>query len=129
MRRTRRAVAGPRIVARMGPHVFAMLRVRDFTVARAWYERLLGPATFMAHATEAVWALADSGSVAVAEEAAGAGNGAVTVFVDDLDAHFAHAQARGARIVEPIHQHGYRAYVAEDPEGHHWTIAQARPTM
>lgn len=34
-----------------------------------------------------------------------------------------------ANIVEPIHQHGYRAYVADDPAGHRWTIAQARPTM
>jgi uncharacterized glyoxalase superfamily protein PhnB len=51
------------------------------------------------------------------------------VFVDDLDAHFAGAAAGGARIVEPIHQHGYRAYVAEDLEGHRWTFAQARPTM
>lgn len=51
------------------------------------------------------------------------------VFVDDLDAHFANARANGARIVEPIHQHGYRAYSADDPEGHRWTFAQARPTM
>jgi uncharacterized glyoxalase superfamily protein PhnB len=51
------------------------------------------------------------------------------VFVDDLDAHFTNATAKGATIVEPIHQDGYRAYVAEDPEGHRWTIAQARPTM
>jgi uncharacterized glyoxalase superfamily protein PhnB len=51
------------------------------------------------------------------------------VFVDDLDAHFASANAKGAKIVEGIHQHGYRAYVAEDPVGHRWTFAQARPTM
>jgi uncharacterized glyoxalase superfamily protein PhnB len=51
------------------------------------------------------------------------------VFVDQLDAHLARAEAAGARIVEPIHQHGYRAYVAEDPEGLRWTFAQARPTM
>ena len=51
------------------------------------------------------------------------------VFVDDLDAHFAQAAAHGAVIEEGIHQHGYRAYVARDPEGHRWTIAQARPTM
>ena len=51
------------------------------------------------------------------------------VFVDDLDAHLAHAEAGGAKIVEPIHRHGYRAYVAADIEGHHWTFAQARPTM
>jgi uncharacterized glyoxalase superfamily protein PhnB len=51
------------------------------------------------------------------------------VFVDDLDAHFARSQDAGARIVEPIRRHGYRAYVAEDLEGHRWTFAQARPTM
>ncbi len=51
------------------------------------------------------------------------------IFVDDLDAHIARASAAGAKIIEPIHQHGYRAYEAEDLEGHRWTFAQARPTM
>jgi uncharacterized glyoxalase superfamily protein PhnB len=51
------------------------------------------------------------------------------VFVPDLDAHFEQATAAGVVVVEGIHQHGYRAYVAEDLEGHRWTFAQARPTM
>ena len=51
------------------------------------------------------------------------------LFVDDLDAHHARAVAHGAKIVEPIHHYGYRAYVADDPEGRRWTVAQARPTM
>jgi len=51
------------------------------------------------------------------------------IYVDDLDAHFARAQAAGAKIVEPIRQHGYRAYEAEDPQGRRWTFVQARPTM
>ena len=51
------------------------------------------------------------------------------VFVDDLDAHHARAQARGATIVTGIHQHGFRAYEADDLEGNRWTFAQARPTM
>jgi uncharacterized glyoxalase superfamily protein PhnB len=50
-------------------------------------------------------------------------------YVDDLDAHFAYAKAAGATIVSDIHQQGYRAYTAEDLEGHRWTFAQARPTM
>jgi uncharacterized glyoxalase superfamily protein PhnB len=61
------------------------------------------------------------------------GRGAAThvpwIFVDDLDAHYARAVSRGAVIVEGIHQHGYRAYVARDPDGYTWTIAQARPGM
>jgi uncharacterized glyoxalase superfamily protein PhnB len=51
------------------------------------------------------------------------------VYVDDVDAHFAHAKAAGATIASEIHQHGYRAYTAEDLEGRRWTFVQARPTM
>ena len=51
------------------------------------------------------------------------------VFVDDLEDHFAHAKDAGATIVEEIHQHGYRAYVADDLEGHRWTFVQANPRM
>ena len=54
---------------------------------------------------------------------------AVWAYVDDLDAHFAHTEAAGARIVAGIEQHGYRSYVAEDLEGHRWRFVQARPTM
>jgi hypothetical protein len=43
----------------MALHLFAGLRVRDFGLARAWYERLLGEPAFFPHATEAVWTLAD----------------------------------------------------------------------
>ena len=53
----------------------------------------------------------------------------VWVYVDDLDAHFAQAQAGGAKILTEIHHYGYTSYEAEDLEGHHWTFAQARPTM
>jgi len=51
------------------------------------------------------------------------------IYVDDLDAHFAHTQQAGAKILSEIHQHGYRKYETEDLEGHHWTFAQARPTQ
>jgi uncharacterized glyoxalase superfamily protein PhnB len=51
------------------------------------------------------------------------------IYVRDLDAHFEHAKSEGATIVSEIHQHGYRAYEAEDIEGRRWTFAQARPTM
>jgi uncharacterized glyoxalase superfamily protein PhnB len=54
---------------------------------------------------------------------------AAWVYVDDLDAHFAHSQENGAKIVQEIHQYGFRSYEAEDLEGHRWTILQARPTQ
>src|SRR5215475_3630228 len=49
------------------------------------------------------------------------------VFVDDLDAHHARAEAAGAKIITGIRQTGFRAYTAEDIEGRRWTIAQGRP--
>lgn len=50
----------------------------------------------------------------------------VHVYVDDVDAHFARARARGAKILEePADQfYGDRRYGAEDPEGHQWYFAQ-----
>jgi uncharacterized glyoxalase superfamily protein PhnB len=51
------------------------------------------------------------------------------VFVDDLEAHLAGAQAGGATIVTDIHQYGYKSYEADDLEGNRWRFAQARPTM
>jgi uncharacterized glyoxalase superfamily protein PhnB len=63
------------------------------------------------------------------EERAGGLDHGVWVYVDDLDAHFAHSQANGAKIITEIHQHGYRCYEADDLEGHRWTFVQARPTM
>jgi uncharacterized glyoxalase superfamily protein PhnB len=51
------------------------------------------------------------------------------VYVDDLDAHFEQARSRGATILSPIRQDGYRAYEAADLEGNRWIFAQARPTQ
>jgi uncharacterized glyoxalase superfamily protein PhnB len=55
----------------------------------------------------------------------------IMFFVDDVDAHCAHARAQGARIVEEPATHDYgedywadRAYGAIDPEGHLWWITQ-----
>jgi len=44
----------------------------------------------------------------------------------DIDAHCERARAAGARIVmEPNDQfYGVRTYVAQDPDGHHWTFGQ-----
>jgi catechol 2,3-dioxygenase-like lactoylglutathione lyase family enzyme len=51
------------------------------------------------------------------------------VYVDDLDAHLAHAERKGATIVSPIAEHGFRSYVAADCEARHWTFAQTGPRL
>ena len=51
------------------------------------------------------------------------------VFVDDLEAHLAHARQSGATIVQDIESHGFTSYAALDLEGRRWRFAQARPTQ
>ena len=50
----------------------------------------------------------------------------LTVFVDDVDAHFEATKAAGARIVEELHEtcYGERQYGVEDFDGHHWLFSQ-----
>ena len=45
-------------------------------------------------------------------------------YVDDIDAHFARAQAAGTKIISPPADQfwGDRRYEAEDPEGHLWSF-------
>jgi DNA-binding transcriptional MerR regulator/uncharacterized glyoxalase superfamily protein PhnB len=54
----------------------------------------------------------------------GAATSSMVVIVDDVDAHFRHASARGARIdYEPVDQpYGYREYSVRDPEGGLWSF-------
>lgn len=50
----------------------------------------------------------------------------LTVFVDDVDAHFATAKSAGAKIVEDPHEtvYGEWQYAAEDLEGHLWLFSR-----
>ncbi len=63
--------------------------------------------------------------------AGGANTQSLMIYVDDAEAHCAHARRRGARIVEEPAVHDYGAdhwsdlsYGALDPEGHLWWISQ-----
>jgi uncharacterized glyoxalase superfamily protein PhnB len=50
----------------------------------------------------------------------------LSIHVDDVDSHFAHARSRGATILqEPItHMYGERQYTAADYAGYRWTFSQ-----
>ena len=49
----------------------------------------------------------------------------VSVSVDDVDAHYEHAHAAGARIAAGLHDEPpVRAYEALDVEGHRWRFVQ-----
>ena len=64
------------------------------------------------------------GSVSPAQ--AGHWTQSLTVFVDDVDAHFERAKSTGARIIEDLHEtiYGERQYGVEDLEGHHWLFSK-----
>jgi hypothetical protein len=79
--------------------LFAGIPVRDYEAARPWYERLLGgEPSFIAHATEAVWELAEHRFLFIVEDAERAGRAIHTLFVDELDARVADIASRG---IEP----------------------------
>ena len=56
----------------------------------------------------------------------GYGTQSLTVFVDDVDAHFSKAKSEGAKIVEDLQVtvYGERQYGVEDLGGHRWLFSQ-----
>jgi uncharacterized glyoxalase superfamily protein PhnB len=56
----------------------------------------------------------------------GYGTQSLTIFLDDVDAHYQRAKAAGATIVEDLNQtaYGERQYGVIDLAGHHWLFAQ-----
>ena len=50
----------------------------------------------------------------------------LTVFVEDVEAHFRQAKSAGVKIVEELHEvmYGERQYGVEDLEGHRWLFSQ-----
>jgi catechol 2,3-dioxygenase-like lactoylglutathione lyase family enzyme len=98
--------------------LFAGIRVRDVTAARAWYERLLGEPSFFPKASEVVWTLADGRSLYIEEDPRRAGGGLITVFVDDLDARIAEIAARGLEPAErETYSNGVRKATYRDDDG------------
>jgi uncharacterized glyoxalase superfamily protein PhnB len=57
---------------------------------------------------------------------AGVWTQSLTVFVGDVDAHFAKTKLAGAKIVEELHEtmYGERQFGVEDLEGHHWLFSR-----
>jgi uncharacterized glyoxalase superfamily protein PhnB len=56
----------------------------------------------------------------------GYGTQSLTIFIDDVDAHYAQAKAAGATILEEPHVtvYGEYQYAAKDLDGHHWLFSR-----
>ena len=102
----------------MSIELFAGLRVSDLSAARPWYERLFGEPSFFPNETEVVWSVADHGSVYIEENPGRAGDGLVTLFVEDLDAAVAEIGARGLEPAErETYSNGVTKVTYRDDEG------------
>jgi len=103
----------------MALDLFAGISVSDYERALTWYERLLGsPPTFVAHATEAVWELADHRFVFIEQQVRDAGHAQHTIFVDDLDTLVGQIADRGLDPTErETYSNGVRKVTYRDPDG------------
>lgn len=99
--------------------LFAGIPVRDYEEALAWYERLLGSEpSFMPHATEAVWELAEHRFLFIVERPEHAGHAMHTIFVGDLDAMVAEIAARGIQPAQrETYSNGVRKASYRDSDG------------
>lgn len=100
-------------------YAFACFLVTDRDRAMTWYERLLGrPPTFIPNDAEAVWQVATTASMYLLADPERAGQGVMTLVVDDLDASVAEIARRGIPTgpIEEIPGAG-RKSVITDPDG------------
>ena len=103
----------------MALDLFAGIRVSDYGAAKPWYECLLGAEpSFMPHATEAVWELAEHRWLYIVEDAESAGRAIHTILVDDLDALVAEIASRGIEPDERVTYPGKaRKAIYRDADG------------
>ena len=104
-------------------YTFAGLPVTDYAAAYEWYAGLLGRAADMfPHDSEAVWRLTESAAVYVVQDPSRAGNGLLTLGVDDLEAHERRFRAAGLSVLEQAAGDAPRRLVIIDPDGNRLTF-------
>jgi uncharacterized glyoxalase superfamily protein PhnB len=114
----------PHVVYQNLPEAIAWLdRVFGFTEAYRYGEGPSGAQIFAGKAAIQV-RQANSGQRSPAQ--LGYGTQSLTIFVAEVDAHYARAKAAGARILEEPHEtvYGEYQYAAEDLDGHHWLFSR-----
>ena len=103
----------------MSLDLFAGIGVTDYETARPWYERLLGAEpSFLPHATEAVWELAEHRFLFIVEDPERAGCAQQTIFVEDFDTRVADIASRGLDPDERVTYEGKaRKAIYRDADG------------
>ena len=93
---------------------------RDASGTAVHAEVTAGGTAIWLHRVSPEHRLASAGALAAATSG-------LYVHVDDVDAHFRRAQAKGAKITSPPanRSYGVREYASEDAEGHRWWFGAA----
>jgi uncharacterized glyoxalase superfamily protein PhnB len=116
--------------------VLPHLVYRDLAKASEWLSRVFGFAEHYRYGDplsgvqmrlgEAVIMLQKPGNTAESPTTLGLGTQMLTVFVSDVDAHYARTRQQGAYVWEELHEtiYGERQYGVKDLEGHRWLFSQ-----
>jgi uncharacterized glyoxalase superfamily protein PhnB len=114
------------------PHVV----YRNLPEAMAWLERVFGfrehyrygdgPSGAQMFVENAVIQVRQARDGERTPKELGFGTQSLTVFVEDVDGHYARAKAAGVKIVEEPHEteYGEYQYAAEDLDGHRWLFSR-----
>ena len=73
------------------------------------------------------WLMLSSGAAGYRNPAElGFGTQMLSLFVEDVETHYARTQESGAKIVEELHEteYGELQYGVQDPEGHRWVFSR-----
>ena len=112
------------------------LTYRNLEEAIAWLRRTFGFKEYFRYGDPVAGAQLHLGNawIMVADErprskspaSLGYDTQSLTVFIEDVDAHYAKTKSSGAKIVEELHEteYGERQYGVEDLEGHHWLFSR-----
>lgn len=106
--------------------LFAGIPVRDFGVARSWYERFFGrPADVVAHEEEEMWHVTGGGWLYIVRDPERAGHSSVAMAVPAIEEAVSALDARGVTTGRIEGQGGAgRKVVARDPDGNSIAIIQ-----
>jgi uncharacterized glyoxalase superfamily protein PhnB len=113
------------------PHIL----YRDVAEAVAWLTRVFGFSEHYRYGEPASGAQMYAGKACIMIKSArgnatpsqlGYGTQSLTIFLEDVDAHFTRTKSAGAKIVEDLQEtvYGERQYGVEDLDGHHWLFSQ-----
>ena len=114
--------------------ILAHLCYRDLAEACAWLTRVFGftehyrygePSGAQMHLGSA-YIMVESPRGRTSPAQIGHGTQYLTIFIEDIEAHYAHTKTEGATIIEEPHEtvYGEFQYAAEDLDGHHWLFSR-----